>query len=55
MALAFCLGRPFADATIFGATSPDQLDTALSSTSVTLTETQLDEIEAIHRRYPAPI
>ncbi|WP_340110016.1 aldo/keto reductase [Pikeienuella sp. HZG-20] len=55
MALAFCLSRPFMGAAIFGATSLDQLDTALSAASLTLTEEQSAAIEAIHRRFPAPI
>lgn len=55
MAIAFCLSRPFMGSAIFGATTPEQLDIALSSAALRLPEDVSTEIEAIHRRHPMPM
>ncbi len=54
MALAFCLGRPFMGSAIFGATSMDQLETALGAADMKLPGDILDAIGAIHRKHPLP-
>jgi aryl-alcohol dehydrogenase-like predicted oxidoreductase len=55
MAIAFALSRPFMTSVIVGATSAAQLSNALAARDVTLSPEILNEIEAIHRRYPRPI
>ena len=55
MAIAFALSRPFMTSVIVGATSTKQLATAIDAHKVTLSPQILNEIEAIHRRYPRPI
>lgn len=55
MAIAFCLSRPFMTSVIIGATTLDQLETAIGAAGVTLPEAVLGGIDAIHRRYPRPI
>ncbi|QDY69497.1 aldo/keto reductase [Qingshengfaniella alkalisoli] len=54
MSLAFCRQRPFMTSTIFGATDLDQLKVALGSAELTLSKEVLDDIAAVHRRYPMP-
>jgi len=54
MALAWCRTRPFMASAIFGATTMDQLNVALGSVDVTLTEDVLKEISAVHRAHPMP-
>ena len=54
MAIAWCLTRPFPTIPIFGATSPDQLDTALKSVEVTLPAELLEELDALHQGFPFP-
>ncbi|WP_397541289.1 aldo/keto reductase [Roseovarius salis] len=54
MALAWCLTRPFMCSAIFGATTPGQLETALGSAEIRLTQEILDEIDATHRAHPMP-
>ena len=54
MALAFCLTRPFPIIPILGATSTDQLATALGAARITLSDTVMDEIAAAHRAHPMP-
>jgi aryl-alcohol dehydrogenase-like predicted oxidoreductase len=54
MALAWCRTRPFMGAAIFGATSMEQLDVALGSVDVELSDEVLDELNAIHRAHPMP-
>ena len=46
--------RPFMASVIFGATSLDQLDRALGSVDVTLTDQVLTEINAANRSVPMP-
>lgn len=55
MAIAFALSRPFMTSVIVGATSTAQLSNALAAQDVTVSPEMLNEIEAIHRRYPRPI
>ena len=55
MAVAFCLQRPFTSSVIIGATSLEQLDIALRSSDIKLTEIVLSDIKKVHRRYPAPL
>ncbi|MGR3492536.1 MAG: aldo/keto reductase [Shimia sp.] len=54
MALAWCLTRPFPVSPIFGATSMEQLDTALGAADVTLSDEVLAEIDTAHRAHPMP-
>ena len=55
MAIAFTLTRPFVTAVILGATSTAQLANAIAASELTLSPEILEEIEAIHRRYPRPV
>lgn len=55
MAIAFCLTRPFMASAIIGATTTEQLETAIGAANVTLTEDVLKGIAAIHRQYPQSI
>jgi len=54
MALAWCRTRPFMASAIFGATRLAQLQHALGSVDVTLSEEVLGEIDAAHRAHPMP-
>ncbi|SFD48159.1 Predicted oxidoreductase [Sulfitobacter brevis] len=54
MALAWCETRPFMGSVIFGATTMDQLETALGAISVTLTPAVLEELDAVHKAHPMP-
>lgn len=54
MALAFCRQRPFPCIPIFGATTLEQLQTALDAASLTLSEEVLDDIALAHRDHPQP-
>ncbi len=54
MALAFVNSRPFLTSTIIGATTMEHLKSNIRSTTVELPSVVLDEIEAIHRRFPSP-
>lgn len=55
MALAFCARRPFTTSVIFGATTQEQLATALGAARITLPEAVLEGIDAIHRADPVPM
>ena len=55
LALAFCAQRPFMTSIIFGATTMEQLSTAIAAADVTLSEEVLDSIAAIHRAHPIPM
>lgn len=55
MALAFCLTRPFMTSVIIGATTMDQLETALSAADLTLSEEVLAEIQTAYRRWPMAV
>jgi aryl-alcohol dehydrogenase-like predicted oxidoreductase len=54
MALAWCRTRPFMASAIFGATKLDQLEIALKSTEVTLSDDVMAEIGAAHKAHPMP-
>jgi len=54
MALAYIHSRPFLTSTIIGATSMAQLRTNLGSIDLTLPDSVLEGIEAIHARHPNP-
>ena len=54
MALAWCRTRPFMCSAIFGATSSAQLEVALDSVGVELSDEVLGEIDAAHRAHPMP-
>jgi aryl-alcohol dehydrogenase-like predicted oxidoreductase len=54
LALAYVNSRPFLTSTIIGATDLAQLKANLSSIHLTLNETILAEIDAIHTRQPNP-
>lgn len=54
MALAWCCTRPFVASAVFGATKLDQLEIALKSTEVTLSDEVMAEIAAAHKAHPMP-
>ncbi|WP_146344368.1 aldo/keto reductase [Phaeobacter marinintestinus] len=54
MALAWCRMRPFMASAIFGATHMVQLDHALESVNVVLSDEVLREIDTAHRAHPMP-
>ena len=54
MALAWCRTRPFMASAIFGATTMDQLDVALGSVDVVLSDEVMAEIDKAHRAHPMP-
>lgn len=54
MALAFVNSRPFLTANIIGATSMEQLKTAIGSADVMLTDDCKKDIAAVYRLYPKP-
>jgi aryl-alcohol dehydrogenase-like predicted oxidoreductase len=54
MALAFVNSRPFVSANIIGATTMQQLQNNIASIDLTLSNEVLQQIEAIHQRYPNP-
>ena len=54
MALAWCRTRPFMASAIFGATHMDQLERALGSVEVVLSDAVLEEIDSAHRAHPMP-
>ena len=54
MALAWVLTRPFLGAAIFGATSQEHLQNALSATELTLAPDVMSAIERIHKEHPMP-
>ncbi len=55
MALAFCASRPFMTSTIFGATTMDQLSTALGAIDLTLSDDVLAEIHEVYVQHPIPM
>ena len=54
MALAWCRTRPFMASAIFGATKMEQLEVALKSADVTLSDEVLADIDVAHRAHPMP-
>jgi aryl-alcohol dehydrogenase-like predicted oxidoreductase len=54
MALAWCRTRPFMASAIFGSTTLEQLDRALSSADITLSDECLRDISSAHHEHPLP-
>ena len=54
MSLAWAATRPFMTSQIIGATTKAQLQTALESTSITLSDAVMRDIQNMYRRYPMP-
>lgn len=54
MALAWCRTRPFMASAIFGATTLAQLDHALKSVDVVLSDEVLRALDRVHRSHPMP-
>lgn len=54
MALAWCRTRRFMASAIFGATTLAQLDNALASAEVTLSDAVLGDISVAHKEHPMP-
>ena len=54
LALAWCRTRPFMASAIFGATTMEQLERALTSVDVVLSPEVLADIDAAHRLHPMP-
>ncbi len=54
MALAYVNSRPFLTSNIIGATSLEQLRENVASAEIQLEDDTLEQIEAIHRKYPNP-
>ena len=54
MALAWCRTRPFMGTAIFGSTTMEQLDVALGSVDVELSDAVLTDIDNAHRAHPQP-
>lgn len=52
LALRFCDTRPFMTSTIIGATSMDQLKTAIAAFDLPWTDAHDEAVNAVHRRYP---
>ena len=54
MALAWTLTRPFMTSSIFGATSMEQLETALGAAELALSDEVMEEIAEAHKAHPMP-
>lgn len=54
MALAWCRTRPFMASAIFGATTFEQLEHAMKSVDVMLSQDCLDDLTATHKAHPMP-
>lgn len=54
MALAWCRTRPFMASAIFGATTQDQLEIALASVEVKLSDEVLADLQVAHKAHPMP-
>jgi len=54
MALAFIRQQAFVSSTIIGATTTEQLCSNIASLDLTLSDTCLNDLEAVHRRQPNP-
>jgi len=55
MALAWCLTRPFMTSVIIGATTLEQLDTAMKSSELKLSDDVMADIAVTRRHFPMPI
>ena len=51
MAIAFCLTKPFMTSVIIGATTMEQLETAIAAADVKLSDAVLEDIQQIFMRY----
>ena len=54
MALAWAMTRPFMASVIFGATTVDQLETALGAADLALGEDVMARIDETHKAHPMP-
>ena len=54
MALAWAMRRPFMGSVIFGATTLDQLATAIGSAELELSDEIMARIDAAHKDHPMP-
>lgn len=54
MALAWCSTRPFMGSVIFGATNMDQLENALGTPEITLSDEVMSDIASAHKAHPMP-
>ena len=54
MALAWAQSRPFMTSTIFGATTLDQLKTAIGAADIILSPNIMEDIASTYRRFPMP-
>lgn len=54
MALAWAMQRPFMGSVIFGSTTLEQLETALSAQDMILSDEVTDAIDQIHKAHPMP-
>lgn len=54
MALAWTLTRRFVTSSIFGASTMEQLETALTAADLTLPADLLEEIDEVHKAHPMP-
>lgn len=54
MAIAFVRQQPFVASVLIGATSLEQLRSNLAAATLTLSAAALDDIAAVHERYPTP-
>ncbi|MEE9454734.1 MAG: aldo/keto reductase [Paracoccaceae bacterium] len=54
MSLAWAMQRPFMASVIFGARTPEQLENALKSADLHLSEAVLEDIQAAYRQHPMP-
>lgn len=54
LALAWAMTRPFMASVIFGSTTLEQLDDALSAADIQLSDEIMEEIEQAHKAHPLP-
>lgn len=54
MALGWCLTRSFMTSAIFGATTMEQLKTAIGSAKIEFNDELMEDILTVYKRYPAP-
>jgi len=54
MALAWCMERPFMTSVIFGATTLTQLEVAIGSADIALTDEVRADILEVYKQYPRP-
>ena len=54
MALAYLRTKPFVSSTIIGATAMPQLIENIASIELSLEDAIIEQIEAVHKRFPNP-